>query len=53
VQVGDLVRVLAHWGGKGTVGIITRIDKHPSNIITLDTGWEYRVHELEVISEGR
>ena len=54
MQVGDLVRVRTNWGGNGTVGIITKIKTlRVSTVVTLDTRWEYRVQELEVISEGR
>ena len=54
MKVGDLVRVRTNWGGNGTVGLITKIKiLRVSTVVTLDTGWEYRVQELEVISESR
>ena len=56
MKVGDLVRVRTNWGGNGTVGLIIKTCHRMGRerkIITLDTGWEYHTHELEVISEGR
>ena len=56
MQVGDLVRVLVHWGKIGTVDVIVSITNKfgsDSPMITLRNGWEYHPHELEVISEAR
>ena len=58
MRVGDLVRVLAHWGGVGTIGIIVCAEEcvfggKQTVKYTLNTGWEYHAHELEVVSAGR
>jgi len=60
VKVGDLVRVNTEWGGQDSIGIIVKVDdgnylEHTSKtqVITLQSGWEYWAHELEVISESR
>ena len=56
MQVGDLVRVLVDWGEKGTVGIVVDLQWDFGNggpVVTLESGWEYRDFELEVLSECR
>lgn len=56
MQVGDLVRVLVDWGKKGTVGIVVDLQwdfGDESAVVTLESGWEYRSSELEVLSECR
>ena len=60
MKVGDLVRVNTEWGGQDSIGIIVKVDdgnylEHTSKtqVITLQSGWEYWTHELEVISESR
>ena len=56
MQVGDLVRVLVPWGKVGTVGIVVDLRWDFGNggpVVTLESGWEYRDFELEVLSEYR
>ena len=60
MKVGDLVKNKTNWGGKGTIGIVVSVyDKNCLNenrkvqAVTLNTGWEYEIQELEVLSESR
>ena len=60
MKVGDLVRVNPEWGGQDSIGIIVKVGDgsylehtNKNQVITLQSGWEYWAHELEVISESR